>query len=378
MKQKRSEIAARYIARIVFGLMCVVLMINILAPDKATSQAENRSLQTFPKFDSEDVLSGQFSQELNNYVSDQFVGRDSLIHIRYLLNKLTGVKKINDVYLGNGTLIQENSAINEEQMNRNINAINNFCINHQVRSGFLLAPNAANIQLDNLPAYSNTIDQDAQMDQIFSMLDTSITQIDVRDTLDKHKDEYLYYHTDHHWTSLATFYAFQQLASSFELGGSKKNQTILYIKSVIILKELWQKKVGSVGIQDDIEIYVSDNIKDYVMMDESNGTRTCSIYNSKGLESSNPYDVFLGGNTGLVQIENLNDSDRHLLLIKDSYANSMVQFLLPYYRTITIVDPRYFYEDIERIFNLNLITDVLFLYNTNTFVQDTSIADVLE
>ena len=93
---------------------------------------------------------------------------------------------------------------------------------------------------------------------------------------------------------------------------------------------------------------------------------------------SNPEVVFLGGNTGLVQIENLNDSDRHLLLIKDSYANSMVQFLLPYYRTITIVDPRYFYEDIERIFNLNLITDVLFLYNTNAFVQDTSIADVLE
>lgn len=70
--------------------------------------------------------------------------------------------------------------------------------------------------------------------------------------------------------------------------------------------------------------------------------------------------MFFRGNTGLVQIENLNDSDRHLLLIKDSYANSMVQFLLPYYRTITIVDPRYFYEDIERIFNLNLITDVLF------------------
>ena len=145
MKQKRSEITARYIARIVFGLMCVVLMINILS-HKATSQAENRSLQTFPKFDSEDVLSGQFSQELNNYVSDQFVGRDSLIHIRYLLNKLTGVKKINDVYLGNGTLIQENSAINEEQMNRNINAINNFCINQSSSFRFLLAPNAANIQ----------------------------------------------------------------------------------------------------------------------------------------------------------------------------------------------------------------------------------------
>lgn len=377
MKQKRSDIAARYIARVVFGLMCVVLAINILIPDKKTSQVENRSLQTFPELSVENLLSGQFSQEFSNYVSDQFVGRDSLIHIRYLLNKMTGVKKTDDVYLGKGALIQENSTINEEQMNRNLNVINNFCINHQVRSGFLLVPNAANIQSSSLPAYSNAIDQNAQMNQIFNMLDASITPIDVRDTLDKHKDEYLYYHTDHHWTSLATFYAFQQLASSFELGEVKKSDYTTYRVSDNF-KGTLANKVGSVGIQDNIDIYVSKNLDDYVVMDESNGTRTCSIYNSKGLESSNPYSVFLGGNAALVQIESLNNSDRRLLLIKDSYANSMIQFLLPYYRTITIVDPRYFYEDIERIFKLNLITDVLFLYNTNTFVQDTSIADVLE
>lgn len=66
-----------------------------------------------------------------------------------------------------------------------------------------------------------------------------------------------------------------------------------------------------------------------------------------------------------------------MLLIKDSYANELVQFLLPYYRTITIIDPRYYFDDINRQMKTDLITDVLFVYNTNTFVQDTSLADCI-
>lgn len=65
------------------------------------------------------------------------------------------------------------------------------------------------------------------------------------------------------------------------------------------------------------------------------------------------------------------------MLIKDSYANELVQFLLPYYRTITIIDPRYYFDDINRQMKTDLITDVLFVYNTNTFVQDTSLADCI-
>lgn len=73
-----------------------------------------------------------------------------------------------------------------------------------------------------------------------------------------------------------------------------------------------------------------------------------------------------------------NDSNRHLLLIKDSYANSLIPFLINQYRSITVVDPRYYFEDYSRLIKDDLITDVLFMYNTNTFVQDTSLADMLQ
>ena len=65
------------------------------------------------------------------------------------------------------------------------------------------------------------------------------------------------------------------------------------------------------------------------------------------------------------------------MLFKDSYANCMVQFLLPYYQNIIVIDPRYFYDSVDNIIESCMITDILFLYNVNTYVTDNSIADVL-
>ena len=87
--------------------------------------------------------------------------------------------------------------------------------------------------------------------------------------------------------------------------------------------------------------------------------------------------MFLGGNKDIQRIELNNNSKRHLLLFKDSYANSFIQFIMNDYRSITIVDPRYYRDNIEKVMQEDLITDVMYLYNTNTFVEDTSLADVL-
>ena len=87
--------------------------------------------------------------------------------------------------------------------------------------------------------------------------------------------------------------------------------------------------------------------------------------------------MFFGGNYSRIDISRANAEKKNLLLIKDSYANCFVQFLLPYYRNIIIIDPRYYYDDIDKLVHDNEITDVLFLYNVNTFMEDNSLADVL-
>ena len=102
-----------------------------------------------------------------------------------------------------------------------------------------------------------------------------------------------------------------------------------------------------------------------------------SIYRSEALEQKNKYEVFFGGNFPKITITTLNETGKNLLVLKDSYANCFIQFLLPHYDHIIMVDPRYYSDDLEAELNASDITDVLILYNENTFAQDNSLAGVL-
>ena len=79
----------------------------------------------------------------------------------------------------------------------------------------------------------------------------------------------------------------------------------------------------------------------------------------------------------MVDITTANDTKNRLLVFKDSYANCFVPFLIPYYNEIVMVDPRYYYDNVDQLISSKGITDVLFLYNMDTFLTDNSISDVL-
>ena len=103
----------------------------------------------------------------------------------------------------------------------------------------------------------------------------------------------------------------------------------------------------------------------------------CSLYDRAKLAEKNQYEVFFGGNHARVDIRTTADTGRTLLLFKDSYANCLMQFLYPYYDHIILIDPRYYYDNVESVISREQVTDVLFLYNANTYFEDTSLADVL-
>ena len=101
--------------------------------------------------------------------------------------------------------------------------------------------------------------------------------------------------------------------------------------------------------------------------------KTASFYDTSQLETSDKYAMFFGGNHSKVVITTPTEENRTLLIIKDSYANSLVPFLAPFYRKIVLVDPRYFYDDLEELIQVEEIQEVLYLYNANTFYADTSL-----
>ena len=105
--------------------------------------------------------------------------------------------------------------------------------------------------------------------------------------------------------------------------------------------------------------------------------KSASCYEPEALEGDDPYQVFFGSNHPLFTIDTSAASDRKLLILKDSYANCLIPFLIPHYQNITVVDPRYYYDDIDALMVSGQFDDVLFLYNVNTLSQDTSLKTVL-
>ncbi|MCF0260058.1 MAG: hypothetical protein HUJ54_09390 [Erysipelotrichaceae bacterium] len=364
------------------GIMTLIvactLVINVVWPDRAVSELENRGLAGFPAFNLSSILSGKTSADLESWFADQFTGRDFLLHLNYCIKKLCGNGEIQDVYLGKGQLLQNPSAPDEELLKSQMESIEAFSKHYNIPAYVLVAPTAAAVQKSRLPMFADVVNEQQVISNMYSMLDNDLVKgVDAASALNERAGDYIFYKSDHHWTSLGAYLGFAQLmkAKGDEPPALEDFRQLLVSNN---FKGTLAGKTGSVLIQDDISIYTKDDLPDYVVSYSDSQKKSTSIYDAAALDQRNQYEVFLGGNESLINIEVDNDSDRHLLLFKDSYANSMIQFLLPYYRTITIVDPRYFYDDIDRVIKNNMIDEIAYVYNYDTFNTDTGLNSVLE
>ena len=104
---------------------------------------------------------------------------------------------------------------------------------------------------------------------------------------------------------------------------------------------------------------------------EDDNRETDSLYNDDYLEEKDKYSYFLNGNQSLVLIDNedINDGN-NILIIKDSYANCFIPFLVNHYDIVHVIDPRYYGENISEYIDKNDINRVLFLYNVMTIDDD--------
>lgn len=377
--QRNRRQQAQWLSWLLIGVVVLFLLLGLMVKDREFSETENRSLAQFPTLSLSTIVDGSFYTGLGDYIADQFPGRDTWISINLWLNQLLGQKEFSGVYLcEDDYLMQVPSAPNEVAHERNLEAMQTFAQNHEdLNVVAAIIPNAVTIHADKLPQNAPVRDQAADLAHIRQSL-SAMTTVDVTDALMAHKDEVLFYKTDHHWTSLGACYAFTEIAPSLNIEPPELDSYTSYVVSTGFEGTL-SSKSGSHTAKDTVEIYVpSTTISYYVTYNEDSATDICSMYNRAALSQKDHYTVFFGGNYSRVDITTTADTGKNLLLFKDSYANCFVQFLYPYFDHITMIDPRYYYDGVEAILTSEGITDVLYLYNLDTFLSDTSLADVLE
>lgn len=380
MKKDRQRKVQEQLVGIIFILILFLfLIINIIVPNKEKSVQENRMLATKPKFRLSSLISGDYDEKFEAYMDDQFVGRDMWRKLKVTVDRIGGSRLENGVYIGtNGQLLEQIEVADENHLVANIKAIKSFSESQsKIPVRMMLVPDAANVLNHSLPALAKPEDQTQMFSMVRKDLGDSVEWIDVSTELNKHKTEKIYYKTDHHWTTLGAFYAFQAAAPSLGIEGDLSGKYVSYAVSDSFNGMLASKSGVNLGEKEQIDIYVpteedTDLIVDYV--DE--GKRSTSLYDSSKLKEKDQYTVFLGGNSSLLDIRTVSTSTKRLLLVKDSFANSFIPFLTPYYREIVVVDPRYYSGTINDLMDSYRISEVLFLYSGNTFFKDNNISGV--
>ena len=380
MKKDRQRKVQEQLVGIIFILtLFLFLIINVIVPDREKSVQENRMLATKPKFRLSTLISGDYDEKFEAYMDDQFVGRDVWRKLKVTVDRIGGSRLENGVYIGkNGQLLEQIEVADETHLAANIKAIKSFSESQKkIPVRMMLVPDAANVLNHSLPALAKPEDQTQLFSMVRKDLGDSVEWIDVSTELNKHKTEKIYYKTDHHWTTLGAFYAFQAAAPSLGIDGDLSGKYVSYAVSDSFNGMLASKSGVNLGEKEQIDIYVpteedTDLIVDYV--DE--GKRSTSLYDSSKLKEKDQYTVFLGGNSSLLDIRTVSTSTKRLLLVKDSFANSFIPFLTPYYREIVVVDPRYYSGTINDLMDSYRISEVLFLYSGNTFFKDNNISGV--
>ena len=380
MKKDRQRKVQEKLVGIIFILtLFLFLIINVIVPDREKSVQENRMLATKPKFRLSSLISGDYDEKFEAYMDDQFVGRDMWRKLKVTVDRIGGSRLENGVYIGtNGQLLEQIEVADENHLAANIKAIKSFSESQKkIPVRMMLVPDAANVLNHSLPSLVKPEDQTQMFSMVRKDLGDSVEWIDVSTELNKHKTEKIYYKTDHHWTTLGAFYAFQAAAPSLGIEGDLSGKYVSYAVSDSFNGMLASKSGVNLGEKEQIDIYVpteedTDLIVDYV--DE--GKRSTSLYDSSKLKEKDQYTVFLGGNSSLLDIRTVSTSTKRLLLVKDSFANSFIPFLTPYYREIVVVDPRYYSGTINDLMDSYRISEVLFLYSGNTFFKDNNISGV--
>ena len=379
----------RIIIIIVFiGFFVLISGASLIIKDREFSPNENRYLAETPELSWDNILSGKFQDELEDYLRDQVCFRDGWITVKTGIQKACGDTDIGGAYVGKDGYDFEKITpedVDEKQVDRNIKAVEDYfmmaseTIDKQKLS-FLLVPTSGLVMQEKLPKNARLFDQAKYIDQVQKAM-KDYNFVDVRDTLMDHNDEYIYYKTDHHWTSAGACLAYD--VWSEHTGGEAETEDGL-VKNVVSDKfrgSLYSKILDADSAYDEIWTYG-------LQKDEAFGSKDCtvtidekqqldSIYDDEKLQEKDKYAYFLGGNYGQVHIQNQKAASKakgkNILIIKDSFANSFVPFVTQDYENIYMVDLRYYNGDMKAYLQEHEITDVLVLYNISNFISDRNI-----
>ena len=357
-----------------FAFIYIFALLFWIIPDRDVSAEENRALASAPEFSFESLADGSYTSKFATYMADQFPARNFFVNLKAASEMLLLKGENNGViFAKDGYLVKRFDTVDTETVEKNISNICEFASALE-KAGIDVTVSAAGREIDVaesvLPAAYGTGSSDAMwsvIDGAFS--NGKVGYVDLKTPLKEHFDngEYVYYRTDHHWTSCGAYLAYEILAK--EMGFSPTGIDSFRRETVTdkFYGTTWSSAGASWISPDSIEFFRFDG--DEKLTTDRQDEKFDGLYKTSYLEEKDKYSAFLGGNAARIDVTSSDKDREKLLVIKDSFFHSLAPFFAEKY-DLVIIDMRYYTGSAAMLCKDEGIDKVLVLLNAETLGEE--------
>lgn len=364
------------------ALLLLLGGLTLFSAQKNFSENENRYLERKPEFSIKAVANGDYQEKMSRAMEDQFPARDFLMKAATVGEKAMGCKDIGGVYLGDDNYYITktlDSDLSRVQFMKNLRYTEYFG-KLAGNTTVILVPSAGIVLKDKLPKYGTLYNADDFYYTANQFFEYAMF-LDIRRAVLDNKYKQLYYRTDHHWTLSGAYMGYEALCVS--KGVTPKPYAEFMPKKMTsdFYGTLYSKTLDPAAVPD--EIYaphgaLMDNVS--MVVDDLGSGEEKPIYDEQKLKEKDKYAYFFGGNYGKVTIKTGSQTakGKKLLVVKDSFANTFVPFLMEDYSEITMIDLRYYNESVQKLLKKGKYTDTLVLYEMSGYANDKNLFKLVQ
>ena len=432
-KKEKQNINKTYAFKVVafFLMLYVGATVSFIIPLRPTySESEKRDLKEFPEFSYEAIVSGSYFDDISTWFSDTFPFREQLTRLNTSIKKLSGFDSVaihGDVDSGDeipdtpfdipvtempeitapettqpittepstneqpdepkpdiktqslgAILVAGDSAYEYYNFSSKlapdfISCVSNIkgVAGNTANVYSMLVPTSMDITLhDSVRKDINSSDQKKALDYFNASFKNVTAVSGIYDAERAHRNEYTYFRTDHHWTALGAYYAYEEFCKA---KGIAPVPVTDYLTTSFdgFLGTFYSSSGQSSALGDTPDTVVAylprNNVECTVTEADGNSFKWEVISDVTEYAQNLKYLTFIGGDQALVTIKNLDiQEESSCLVIKESYGNAFVPFLIPHYKNIYVIDPRHYKGTLSDFTANNKVDDIIFLANIST------------
>jgi len=400
-------------------VLCVLTVVAFIIPLRPTvSEAEKRELTKFPAFSAETLLSGEYFDEITLWFSDTFPGRETWLTISDYTKQLHGYAEVSEVdsnfvdqlldpentgekrpeapdvteapvatptpegwggidageeEVHMGGIIQiGDSAFNRsgfsktasERYSKSLSKLGDKLEEKGARLISAPAPIALGIMVE--PQYLkklNSTDPKIIIDYMHDAMSDSVVTVDTVSALQAHNDEYLFFRTDHHWTALGAYYAYEAVCKELGKEPAKLEDFEVLDQGAFHGSHYSKVKYVNKLREDTCIAYIPPGDITTIIHHDWGKEEGKVIHDKRKSKKRNKYLGFLGNDYPLMELTNnsLPEDAGICLIIKDSYGNCFAPYFTQNYHKVYVLDYRkYTVRNIRKFVDKYHVNDVFF------------------